>query len=50
MRELEKTVEQLKSEGYTSDDIQKALSKMKEDTLKEPEITGSLDDYINTFE
>ena len=49
MSELEKAIEQLKSEGYSSQDIQNAISKMKKEALKQPKITGSLNDYLDSL-
>lgn len=46
---MEKAIEQLKSEGYTSDEIKSALLKMKEETMKEPVISGSLDNYLDSI-
>jgi Holliday junction resolvasome RuvABC DNA-binding subunit len=50
MSELDKAVEQLKSEGYSSKEIQKALSKLSEDTTEDLMITKDLDDYLDSLE
>lgn len=42
MSELDKAVEQLHNEGYSSEDIKAALDKIKEETRKQPVITGNL--------
>jgi hypothetical protein len=46
MSEVDKAIERLKSEGYSSEDIMKAISKMKEDALKQPLIKVSLDEFL----
>ena len=40
MSELDKAVEQLHNEGYSSEDIKTALDKIKEETRKQPVMTG----------
>lgn len=49
MSELEKAVEQLKAEGYTSEQIRKALDTMKKDTLKNGKIITDLDKELDDY-
>lgn len=47
---LEEAIEQLKSEGYSSEDIQKLILHIKKTTGMEPIIIGSLDGYLDSLE
>lgn len=49
MSTLEKTIERLKTEGFSSLDVQKAISKMREESMKEASKIGSLDKYHYSF-
>jgi hypothetical protein len=49
MSTLEKTIERIKTEGFSSIDVQKAISKMREESKKEVSKTGSLDKYLYWF-
>lgn len=50
MSELDKTIERLRNEGHSSEEIQGALAKIREDALKQPRFTGSLDDYLDSLD
>jgi hypothetical protein len=47
MSELDKGIERLKSEGHSSKEIQKAMSELTKNTMKQPLGTGSLDEYLD---
>ncbi|MDR4947072.1 hypothetical protein [Neobacillus cucumis] len=49
MSTLEKTIDRIKTEGFSSIDVQKAISKMREESTKETSKTGSLDKYHYSF-
>ncbi|WP_142383490.1 DUF1129 domain-containing protein [Bacillus sp. T33-2] len=50
MSHLEKAVEQLKKEGFSSEEIKNALEEIKNETLKEPTISVSLDEYFDSLD
>lgn len=49
MSGLEDAVSQLKEEGYTSEDIKKALQTITDEVKSEDTISGNLCDYLDTL-
>lgn len=47
MSHLEKAIEQLKSDGHTSEEIQCALALLEKQTKQQPIGRGSLDSYLD---
>ena len=47
---MEETINRLKQEGWSSEDIKEALNKMIQETMQQPTIEGSVDDYLDTLE
>lgn len=50
MSGLEEAIEKLKAEGFSSEQIKTAITSMKEEAMKQPKMTGSLDEYLDTLE
>ncbi len=47
MSALEEAIEMLKQEGFSSEQIQRMLTNLKNEAMNNSTITGSLDDYLD---
>lgn len=47
---MDKAIERLKEEGYTSEQIIEALRRLTEEAKEQPIITGSLDEYLDSID
>lgn len=47
---MDKVIERLKAEGYTSEEIIEALRRLTEEAKDQQTITGSLDEYLDSID
>lgn len=50
MNGIDKAIEKLKVEGYSSEQIKLAIVIMKQEALEQPKISVSLDEYLDKLD